>query len=247
MEVVKILIAAGADADKLDNFGYNPLSLAAGSGREDIVALLLPSTKDINAQDQRGNTALSFAAFGQHERVVRMLLTAGAQIAPQEPGPHSRLILESERMSGYGKDALLAVRLDEGPGKPSGVVNDILGSLLEAAIAGECNPGLDIATVTAERLTKLLQTKVTTRAASTSEQSLEIVHEEELKGWEKWILARAASANRDEVARLRDLVRERTVKRFREMGEIWDATLPVERVEKLKHEVDWDLLSSLEV
>ena len=246
VEIVRILIAMGADVDKLDDLGCSPLLLAAESGHEGVVALLLPITKDVNAQSLLGETALSMAVFDQHNQIIKMLLKAGAQIAPQEPGPHSRLILESERMSGYGKDALLAVRLDEGPGRPSGVVNDILGSLLEAAITRECNPGLDIATVTAERFNKLLQTKVSTRAASTSEQSLEVVHEEELKGWEKWILARAASAKRDEVAKLKDLARERGSKWLKEMGRIWDATLPVERAEELKGmmDQDWDPFSS---
>ena len=233
VETVSILIAMGANADKLDDFGWCPLVLAAGSGHEDAVALLLPITKNINAQSFEGDTALSAAVSGRHDRIVKMILKAGAQITPQEPGPHSRLILESERISGYGVDALLIFCLDECRIRPSGVENDIFISLLEAAITGECNPELDIATVTAERFTRLLQTKAFTRAASTFEHFLEVVREENLKGWEKWILARAASATRVEVARLSHLARQRASNHSTKMERICDATLPVERATKL--------------
>ena len=239
VEIAKILIAMGADVDKLDDLGRSPLLFAAEWGHEDVVVLLLPIIKYINAQDFAGRTALSYAVSGEHDRVVKMLLKAGAQIAPQEPGPHSRLVLESERISGYGVDVLLTFCLDERWIRPSGVENDIFISLLKAAITGECNPDLDIATVTAERFNELLRTKTFTRAASTSEQSLEVVREEDLEGWEKWVLARAASANRNEVMRLTKLAKKRTRKRVREMGEIWDATLSVKRAKKLKRELDW--------
>ena len=234
VEIAKILMAMGADVDKLDDFGCSPLKLAAGSGHENVVELLLPITKDINAQDLQGHTALSVTVYYRHERIVKMLLKAGAQIVPQEPGPHSRLFLESERTSGYGMDSLLIFCLDKDHISPSDVENDIFITLLKAAITGECNPELDIATATAERFTKVLQTNGFTRAASTTEQSLEVVREEDLEGWDKWILARATSANRDEVTRLLDLARERARKWFKELDEIWDATLPVERAEKLK-------------
>ena len=244
VEIAKILIAMGADADKLDDFGCSPLLLAAESGYEDVVALLLPITKDVNAQTLLQDTALSIAVHGLHTRVVEMLLKAGAQIAPQEPGPHSCLMLESERISGYGDNALLTFCLDESRISPPDVENDIFSSLLEAAISGECNPGLDIATVTAERFNEILRTKAFTRAASTSEQSLEVVREEDLEGWEKWILARAAFKNIDEVGRLREMAKERARKRLRKMEEIWDAALPVQRADKLKQELNWDLFAS---
>ena len=240
VEAVIKLIATGADADKLDDFGRCPLLLAAQSGHEDVVALLLPITKNINAQSLEGDTALSTAVHLRHDRIVKMILKAGAQIAPQEPGPHSRLILESERISGYGSDALLIFCMDLCRIRPSGIEIDIFNSLLEAAVTGECNPELDVATVTAERFTKLLHTKAFTRAASTLEHFLEVVRDEDLKGWEKWILARAASATRFEVERLSLQARKRAFNRPREMEGIWKATLPLEMATKLS--IQYDLL-----
>ena len=244
VEIARILIAMGADVDKLDDFGCSPLLLAVQSGQEDVVALLLPVTKDINAQDILGNTALSIAVRGRHERVVKRVLKAGAQVAPKEPGPHSRLVLESERISGYGLDALLNFCLDNYHISPSDAKNDMFFRLLKAAITGECNSELDIATVTAERFIELLQTKTFTRATFTSEQSLEVVREENPEGWNKWILARAACAKRDELARLEYLALERTSKRLKEIYDIWDATLPKERAEKLKGDCYWNLSPS---
>ena len=240
MEIAKILIAMGVDVDKLDDFGCTPLLLAVERGHEGVVALLLPITKGINAQNILGVTALSIAVFTQYDGIVKMLLKAGAQIAPQEPGPHSRLVLDTEKIPRYAVDAIVISPLGEGPTRPSDVDIDIFSSLLEAAISEERNPGLHIATVTAGRFRKLLRTKAFTRAASIAEQLLEQVREKNVEGLEIWILARALSADRDELVRLRDLARKRGSKRIREMREVWDTTLPVERAEKLKRELKWD-------
>ena len=244
MEIAKILIAMGVDVDKLDDLGCTPLLLAVERGYEGVVALLLPITKDINAQSILGFTALSVAVFAQHDGIVKMLQKAGAQIAPQEPGPHSRLILDTEKIPRYALDAIVICRLAIDMTIPSDVEIDIFSSLLEAANSGECNPGLHVATVTAGRFRKLLRTKAFTRAASISKQSLEEVREKNVEGLEKWILARAASADRDEVVRLRGLAEERARKRIREIREVWDATLPVERAEKLKRELNRGFFAS---
>ena len=246
VEPVKILIALGANANKLDDYGSSPLSLAAQSGNEDIVALLLPITKDVNTQDIEGNTALSLAAFF-HGEIIKMLLKAGAQIVPQEPGPHSRLIPETQRISGYGSDAILTRCLRKRPIKHSSPVIESLTVLLEAAITGDRNLGLDVATATAEALSDPLPPESPTQAVSVSgpsdhhsittyQEALKILCEEDWEAWEKWVLARAASApqHREEVVKLKGLAKERDLERRNELSKVWDATLPLERAKKLK-------------
>ena len=251
VEVVRILIASRVDVDKLDDFGSSPLKLAADSGHGDVVALLIPSTKNINAQDNNGHTALIVAAFGRHERVVCMLLMAGAQIAPLEPGPHSHFIPKSERVSGYGRDAILEIALDKGSKRPSRRVIRILNLLLEAAITGNYKLQLDEATVTTEPHAELClegaSGQVVSDSVSSSHQTittygeaLEILRKEDWERWRIWVNARAASADRRAFSKLENLMRERIQERRREIGKTWDATLPVERAEKLKREVGWD-------
>ena len=105
--VFDLLLASEADVNKLDYFGRSPLLLAARNGHRDIAKKLLGRTKDINTQDIGGNTALSEAAFHGHDTILIWLLDAGARVAPQEPGPHSKLVLKSEWISGYAHDAIL--------------------------------------------------------------------------------------------------------------------------------------------
>ena len=251
IEVVKILIASGADAGKLDDFGQSPLSLAATRGHEDVVALLLPITKGINTQTLYGETALSLALCGKPYSIVRMLLKAGAQIAPQEPGPHCCFILESERISGYGKDAILTLYADKRPGKFSSLNLDILVLLQEALVIGDLNLGLDAAAANAEPLSDPLPAEASAQAVPSSassdrhsisnyKEALEILREEDWEAWRRWIRARAASApqNGEEVTKLDITVKERFLKRLKEIREVWNATLPREMVERLEQDID---------
>lgn len=251
IEAVKILIALGADASKLDDFGQSPLSLAATRGHEHVVALLLPITKNINTQSIYGETALSLAVFGKSHSTVRMLLNAGAQVAPQEPGPHCCFVLESERVSGYGRDAILTLCSDKRPGNPTRLSLEILNLLLEAAITGNRNQRLDLATATADPPPEPLLAGDSAQAASsgassshqsisTHEAALEILLKKDWGAWEEWISAHAESTpqNREEVEKLDIVVEERFLKRLRELREVWHATLPRELVERLEQDID---------
>lgn len=256
-EAVKILIASGADAGKLDDFGQSPLSLAATRGHEDVVILLLPITKNINTQTIYGETALSLALFGKPYSIVRMILKAGAQIAPQEPGPHCCFIPESERISGYGRDAILTLCTDKRPGKFASLNLDILTLLLGAAITEDLNLGLDVATANAGPLSDPLLAETSAQAVpssassehhsiSTHKEALEILRKKDWEAWGRWVRARAASAPqyRDEVTRLDTTVEERFLKRLKELRAVREATLPRERVEKLERDIDMHLEST---
>lgn len=80
VEMVAVLLEAGADIERPNREGLRPLHNAVIHGRKDIVALLLKSGAVVDAKENWGRTALlSFAATGGTDNeIARMLLAAGA-------------------------------------------------------------------------------------------------------------------------------------------------------------------------
>ena len=110
VELVRILIASRVDIDKLDDFDYSPLGLAAESRHEDVVALPPPISKDIiNAQNISEDTAPIHAVSGQHDRVVEMPLKGWSQVRIRA------FCLRANRIFWHGLDAPSAACPDEGP------------------------------------------------------------------------------------------------------------------------------------
>lgn len=106
--VVRYLIAYGADADMIDDCGMTTLWHATRGGDIRIIKLLLETTTiNINAQIYNGQTALSIAVRQRDKAIVKVLLKAGAEILPQEPGPHVPFLDPDKRLKDYGADALV--------------------------------------------------------------------------------------------------------------------------------------------
>ena len=107
-KTVESLLALVADPNILTLHGNNALSNAACSSKPEVCELLLPTTTEVNSQDGDGDTALSNAIqSSQPPYIIELLLGAGAQIVPQKPGPHCSFLDHTERIEGYGSDALL--------------------------------------------------------------------------------------------------------------------------------------------
>lgn len=206
LEVVKLLLASDADCNKLDNFGQSPLFLAASEGHHQIVAMLLEVTKDINTQNLYGDTALSIAAYYVNDMTAKFLLEAGAQIAPQEPGPHSVLVPESERISGYARDPILELFRDLSDDEESiesfSSITDVLTLMLSEAIDKRQQSVLRSGSdgVTSSRNT-----------LSTYQEYLEVLNKEGLNGLKIWIMARNVQTPEKlaAIARLRAMAIER--------------------------------------
>jgi uncharacterized protein len=79
-EIVKMLLAAGADVEIRTHFDSVPLHHAAEHGHLEIVKMLLEAGAHVNAQDLRlsGCTPLHRAIDSGHQEVVETLLAAGA-------------------------------------------------------------------------------------------------------------------------------------------------------------------------
>ena len=84
-EIVKLLIAAGADlhattVPMLGGGGWTPLHSAARLGHRGIVELLIEKGTDVNAMDSSGKSALHDAALEGHKEIVELLITKGADL-----------------------------------------------------------------------------------------------------------------------------------------------------------------------
>jgi len=79
-DIVRALIAAGADADLTESSGINLLHWAAITDRPDVIPVLIEAKVPVNAIDDHGFTPLMYAAtidFGDTE-VLKALLKVGA-------------------------------------------------------------------------------------------------------------------------------------------------------------------------
>ena len=79
VEVVRLLLEAGAKQDAVDSNGATALHRAAKRGHSEVVRLLLEAGADTGRTNDVTVTALHLAARGGHLEVVRLLLETGAK------------------------------------------------------------------------------------------------------------------------------------------------------------------------
>ena len=77
-QIVRLLIAAGADINYATDNGHTTLCYAASVGFEATARVLIDAGADVNKAENRGLTPLDVASIGKHDAVARMLRDAGA-------------------------------------------------------------------------------------------------------------------------------------------------------------------------
>lgn len=88
-EIVNLLVAAGADVNRVSNRGL-PLALAAEHNNLSIVRLLLDARSNVNGTDSDGNTPLQKSIMSGNINIVRTLLNAGADV--NAPASEEKLV-----------------------------------------------------------------------------------------------------------------------------------------------------------
>jgi ankyrin repeat protein len=85
-EVVKLLVAGGAEIDRQGAGGKTALMYAAlaGSGYRECVRSLIQAGADLNLRDDEGNTALMLVAATGNRELCNLLVQAGASTAGME-------------------------------------------------------------------------------------------------------------------------------------------------------------------
>jgi len=119
-EVVRLLLAKGADAKLTTRTGINPLMAAAGVGtREEdttgrrkteadaveTITLLLEAGVDVNAVDGAGRTAMHGAALWGLDQVVKFLAERGARLDLKDKRGFTPLDAAEGKAGGLGFDA----------------------------------------------------------------------------------------------------------------------------------------------
>ena len=79
-DLIKLLLARGAEVDSEDDMGVTPLHQAAGSGDQTMLQPLLARGAGVNATSDNGETPLHRAAQSGHPQAVELLLARGAEV-----------------------------------------------------------------------------------------------------------------------------------------------------------------------
>jgi ankyrin repeat protein len=79
--IADALLAAGADVQRQDDYGFDVLAYVLDSGNDALIARLLQAGADLNQRNKYGWTRLRAAAFGRNPEAVAQLLKLGADPA----------------------------------------------------------------------------------------------------------------------------------------------------------------------
>merc|ERR1712228_506960 len=92
VEIVSMLIDAGAYLEARDHNGCTPLMFAVANGHELVVKRLIQDQANLNVKDFEGHTCLDYAKNFGHDDLYQMLKKSGAQ--PGHPDEDEQEVLQ---------------------------------------------------------------------------------------------------------------------------------------------------------
>jgi hypothetical protein len=113
LEVVKLLIGAGAHVEGRDAGGKTPLMEAARKGQKEVVLALLDEYgADVEARDASGRPVLSIAILNHRSSLLEDLISRGAEVTEEIEG-YARMF-DEERLNDSEARAEIDAVLDRG-------------------------------------------------------------------------------------------------------------------------------------
>ena len=100
-ELLKLLVAHGADVSQPDRFGTTPLMIAIDDKAFKTVNFLLENGADVNAQNMTGDSALLISTMENMPHVVKKLIECGANVNAANSSNVTPLMFAA--MRGYSK------------------------------------------------------------------------------------------------------------------------------------------------
>ena len=92
LRVVKILLEAGADPSKVNEWGRSPLHPSARSGHTNVVQELLDRGAEFDGATKDGLTPLHEAVMGNRKDIVKLLLDKGADPNKEDKWKNTSLL-----------------------------------------------------------------------------------------------------------------------------------------------------------
>ncbi len=111
-ERVALLIAKGADVNRLGKGGEAPIHIAAQNRHSDLVALLLERKADPNLADSDGMTALLYAVMRNHVPSIQALAAAGADLSKPGRDGHAPILIALMEGKLFAAQALIELGID---------------------------------------------------------------------------------------------------------------------------------------
>lgn len=134
VEIVKLLLQAGADINTRDTYMLTPIILAIRFRKLKVVyALLADGSADLTCHDRFGRTALHFAVDWELPSVVTELLHKGADITVRDSKGQTVL----DKAVKKGQITLTKALLENAPAKQD-VIDCVSGLFAAAMDDGEC-------------------------------------------------------------------------------------------------------------
>lgn len=96
-DLVRLLLAHGADLGVRNNEGWDPIIFAVFKGRTECVRVLLEAGADANRRTPTGSTLLMVAAIFGHTDIIRALVSAGADLHATNPDGYTALSLAESK------------------------------------------------------------------------------------------------------------------------------------------------------
>lgn len=96
-DLVRLLLAHGADLGVRNNEGWDPIIFAVFKGRTECVRVLLEAGADANRRTPTGSTLLMVAAMFGHTDIIRALVSAGADLHATNPDGYTALYLAESK------------------------------------------------------------------------------------------------------------------------------------------------------